>query len=233
MQGDRTPGEALTIGYIMMALHAERQPLDNVTAAFTHLVSAFQMEDGSWLGNGVSRPPIEDSTVSHTAMAVRVLTLYPIPGLAKRLEENLRRAQGWLLAVKPRSAEERNMRLMGLVWSKAARSDIDAAANEVLAQQRPGGGWSQLPQLEPDAYATGSSLYALRQAGIQPDDQRYRNGVRFLAEESVSEWRVVGEDAVISNAALLRERLSVWPESMDLGTGFRMGFAGDHGDVAR
>lgn len=51
---------------------------------------------------------------------------------------------GWPLAVKPRNTEERNMRLMGRVWSKAARSDIDAAANEVLAQQRPGvGPWAK------------------------------------------------------------------------------------------
>jgi ankyrin repeat protein len=180
MQGNRLPGDALTLGYMMMALHAEKEPLNNTTAAFTHSLSALQMEDGSWLGNGISRPPLEDSTVSHTAMAVRVLTLYPIPGREKQLQQNLRRAQGWLLAVKPRSTEERNMRLMGLVWSKAAQSDINPAVKEVLAQQQPGGGWSQLPQLASDAYATGSSLYALRQAGMQSADEHYRDGVRFL-----------------------------------------------------
>ena len=180
MQGDRPAGDALTIGYIMMALHAEKEPLNNVTAAFTHILATMQMEDGSWEGSGISRPPLEDSTVSHTAMAVRGLTLYPIPGRKQELEENLRRAQRWLLSIKPRNTEERNMRLMGLVWTKASRGDVDAAAKDVLAQRLPGGGWSQLPQLEPDAYATGSSLYALHQAGIQPDDQRYRSGVRFL-----------------------------------------------------
>lgn len=180
MQGDRPAGDALTIGYIMMALHAEKEPLNNVTAAFTHILATMQMEDGSWVGSGISRPPLEDSTVSHTAMAVRGLTLYPIPGREQELEKNLRRARRWLLSIKPRNTEERNMRLMGLVWTKASRGDIDAAAKDVLAQRLPGGGWSQLPQLEPDAYSTGSSLYALRQAGIQPDDQRYRSGVRFL-----------------------------------------------------
>jgi ankyrin repeat protein len=180
MQGTRPAGEALTVGYIMMALAAEKQPLNNVTSAFTHVVSAFQMEDGSWLGNGISRPPLEDSSVSHTAMAVRTLTLFPIPGREKRLRENLRLAQRWLLAVKSRNSEERNMRLMGLVWSKAGPSDIDAGVKEVLANQRPDGGWSQLPQLQSDAYATGSSLYALHQAGMKAGDERYRNGVRFL-----------------------------------------------------
>jgi hypothetical protein len=180
MQGARPAGEAITIGYTMMALHAAGERLNNTTAAFTHLLSRQQMDDGSWLGNGISRPPIEDSTLTHTALAVRAITLYPIPGQAKRLEENLRRARKWLIAAKARTTEERTMRLMGLVWSKAARSDINGAVSEVLKQQQPEGGWSQLPQLEPDAYATGSSLYALRQAGMQPIAEPYRRGIRFL-----------------------------------------------------
>jgi hypothetical protein len=113
-------------------------------------------------------------------MAVRTLTLFPIPGREKQLEKNLRRAQAWLMGVKPRNMEERNMRLMGLVWSNAAWSDIDAAMKDVLANQRSDGGWSQLPQLESDAYATGSSLYALHQAGMKPSDEHYYSGVRFL-----------------------------------------------------
>ena len=89
MQGVEPAGRALTIGYIMMALADERHPLDEVTAPFTHLVAASQMADGSWIDEGISRPPIEHSEISITAMAVRALTLYPIPGRKAELGENL------------------------------------------------------------------------------------------------------------------------------------------------
>jgi ankyrin repeat protein len=180
MQGVEPAGRALTIGYIIMALADEHHPLDKTTAPFAHLVAATQMADGSWIDEGISRPPIEHSEISITAMAVRVLTLYPIAGRKTELAEKLRRARTWLLAAQPQSAEERSMRLMGLVWSNASRADVQAAVRNVLTEQRSDGGWSQLPQLNPDAYATGISLYALHQAGVPATDDAYKNGVTFL-----------------------------------------------------
>ena len=164
----------------MSGLAAEPYPLDNITAAFTHLVAGLQMPDGTWLGNGVSRPPLEDSIVSQTALAVRALTLYPIAGQSRELEEKLRRAQRWLLTAPATSAEERNMRLMGLVWTKASRENINAAMRQVLSQQAPDGGWPQRDQYAPDAYATGMSLFALHEAGTSVTSDVYRKGVAFL-----------------------------------------------------
>jgi ankyrin repeat protein len=180
MQGNEPAGRALTIGYIMMALADEHHPLDKITAPFTHLVAASQMPDGSWIDEGISRPPMEHSEISITAMAVRTLTLYPIAGRKEQLAEKLQRARAWLQAAQAKSAEERSMRLMGLVWTKASRGDVHSAVREILAQQRPDGGWSQLSQLDPDAYATGISLYALHQADISVTGDAYRKGVAFL-----------------------------------------------------
>jgi N-acyl-D-amino-acid deacylase len=180
MLGNEPAGRALTIGYIMMALADEHQPLNKITAAFTHLVANSQMPDGSWIDEGISRPPIEHSEISITAMAVRTLTLYPIAGRKEQLAEKIRRARAWLLAARAHSAEDRAMRLLGLVWSAAARSDVQAAVRDIVTQQRPDGGWSQLPQLDPDAYGTGISLYALHQAGVPVTGDAYRKGVEFL-----------------------------------------------------
>ena len=180
MQGAELAGRALTIGYILMALADERHPLDMITAPFTHLVAASQMPDGSWLDEGISRPPMEHSEISITAMAVRTLTLYPIAGARDQLAEKLQRARAWLLMAQPQSGEDRAMRLMGLVWTNASRRDVDSAVREILTQQRAGGGWSQLPQLDPDAYATGISMYALHQAGIPVTVDAYQKGVAFL-----------------------------------------------------
>jgi N-acyl-D-amino-acid deacylase len=173
-------GEALTAGYVQMALAREKYPLDTMTAAVTHWLIARQLPDGRWLGNGVNRPPSEYSPISHTAIAAAGLTSYPVPALKAPIDQALRRAQQWLLAAEPKSAEERGMRLMGLVWTNAPRPRVEAAIRDVRGQQDAGGGWSQFGRTEPDAYATGQSLFALCVAGVPPTDDAYKKGVAFL-----------------------------------------------------
>ena len=126
MQGRQVGGGDLTIGYIAMALATENHPADKITAALSHTTAARQMPNGVWI-EGTSRPPMEYSSISRTAMAVRTLTLYPIPARARETEERLRRAQSWLLAAKAKSVEEHAMRLMALAWTRAAPSQIEAA----------------------------------------------------------------------------------------------------------
>ena len=181
MQGDpAVGGEALTAGYVLMALAAHRHPADDVTATMTHWLLARQMPDGSWLGNGVSRPPSEYSTISHTAMAAAGLVAYPLPGRRAEIENAQRRARQWLIAAEATSAEERAMRLMGLVWTEAPRGRVAAAIDEVRRTQETNGGWSQFGRTDPDAYATGQSLYALHVAGVRANDPAYRGGAAFL-----------------------------------------------------
>lgn len=72
------------------------------------------------------------------------------------------------------------MRLMGLVWTKAPAAAVKAASQAIVREQTASGGWSQLPQLDPDAYATGLSLVALHAAGMRVSEDVYRRGVRFL-----------------------------------------------------
>jgi squalene cyclase len=141
---------------------------------------ARQMPDGSWLGNGINRPPSEYSTISHTAIAVGGLKAYPLPGRQKQISESLQRARQWLVAADPQSAEERSMRLMGLVWSDALRAQVTAAIKDIRDRQEANGGWSQFARTAPDAYATGLSLYALHVANVSSNDETYRKGVSFL-----------------------------------------------------
>ena len=179
MQGSLVPGGDLTLGYIMMALAAEKHPLDKMTAALAHGVASRQMPDGSWI-EGQTRPPMEYSTISRTAMAVRTITLYRIESRRAEIDERLRRARTWLLGAKPQSAEEYGMRLMALAWTKASRAELDMVAREWIARQSADGGWSQLPHLKTDAYATGITLYAMYEAGIPVTDEAYKKGVAYL-----------------------------------------------------
>lgn len=179
MQGRTPPGNDLTLGYIAMALAAAKHPLDGLTAGLSHVVASRQMADGSW-PEFESRPPMEYSTISQTAMAVRVLTLYPIPSRKANLAMRLKRARQWLLAAQPSSAEESAMRIMGLKWTGASQSDIDKAIEVWVQKQQPDGGWKQLPQMEGDAYATGITLYALSQAGMPAAHPAYNKGIAWL-----------------------------------------------------
>src|ERR1043166_1270924 len=173
-------GEALTAGYAQLALAANGHPLDRVTATMTHWILARQMPTGRWLGHGLNRPPSEYSSISHTAIAAGGLVSYPLPGRQREIADSLRRAQQWLLAAETKSAEERAMRLMGLVWTKAARPRVADAIKQVRDQQEQNGGWSQFGRTDPDAYATGLSLYALHVAGLPPTVAAYRKGIAFL-----------------------------------------------------
>jgi hypothetical protein len=192
MQGDQPAGNIITIGYVMMALAAEKYPAGKISAALAHITAALQLPDGSWTPNGVSRPPMEDSLVTATAMGVRALTQYPPAGSQKLVDEELSRARRWLRGVNPRSAEDRAMRLMGLVWARASRPEIEAAVRQVLGQQEPGGGWRQRAELEPDAYATSLSLYALQVARTPAANKAYGRGIHFLLENQYQDgsWLV-------------------------------------------
>jgi hypothetical protein len=84
------------------------------------------------------------------------------------------------------------MRLMGMVWGGADSAAVASAADAVSKRQRADGGWSQLPTLPPDAYATGQSLYALALAGVPASGDVYRNGIAYLLRTQAADgtWHV-------------------------------------------
>ena len=181
MTGDpAVGGEALTAGYALLALAAGGHPSDTVTAAMMQWIMARQMPDGRWVGNGLNRPPSEYSIISHTAVAAGGLQSYPLPGRQSRVTQTLRRARQWLLAAKPASAEERAMRLMGLVWTDAARSDIAAAVRAVRADA--GIKWWMV-SVRPHGTRCLCDRFVLVCAprrGVAPSGDTYRKGVAFL-----------------------------------------------------
>jgi ankyrin repeat protein len=182
MQGVLPAGGELTVGYIAMGLDAAGHPLDKITAALSHVVASKQMPGGVWVAS-ISRPPMEYSAISETAMAIRTLVLYPIASRAAQQKRILDRARKWIAGQKPASAEEHAMRLMALDWTGAA-AEFESAAKAWIAQQRSDGGWAQLPHLESDAYATGITLVALER---MHRDLAYRRGVDWLLKNQYAD----------------------------------------------
>ena len=86
------------------------------------------------------------------------------------------------------------MGLRALRESGAPQERVRGATQELLQAQRPDGGWAQLPDMESDAYATGSALVALHQAGgLAVDDRAYRRGLGYLlsTQRDDGSWHVV------------------------------------------
>ncbi|MEQ1886745.1 MAG: ankyrin repeat domain-containing protein [Bryobacteraceae bacterium] len=180
MQGDQPGGNIIAMGYAMMGIGAEKHPADTIVAQMVHLALALQLPDGTWTPNGVSRPPIEDTLVTAVTMGIRTLTAIPVLGYKAETAVALERSRKWLEAAKVRSAEDRAMKLMGLVWTNAPKAEIDAEIRTILSSQRDGGGWAQRDDMQPDAYATGILLYAMHVAGVPVTSDAYRKGVAYL-----------------------------------------------------
>src|SRR5207253_11012284 len=92
-----------------------------------------------------------------------------------------------------RETEDRVFRLRSLHVAEAPKDEIRGAAQELLKTQRADGGWAQLASLDSDAYATGTALVALHQAGaVATADLPYRNGLRFLLGRQLDDgsWHV-------------------------------------------
>ena len=172
---DRIPDPSITVSYALLGFAANNYPADANTEAMAELVAHWQMEDGGFRAFTL-RPPIESSHFTATALSIRALQLY-----GQAPEERVLRARAWLLRSTPETTEDRAMQLLGLAWANAEPSEIRERAQALLAEQRPDGGWGQLPSLETDAYGTGQALVALQSAAAIPaSDPAIQRGIAFL-----------------------------------------------------
>ncbi len=159
------------------------------TAAVAQYIRNMQMADGSWFVTESRRPPMSAGSFQAAALAVYTLKTYGQPADQKGA---IARAAGWLAKAQPAGNQDTAFRLMGLVWAGADRQTIAEASKAVLATQTSGGGWSQLPAMGADAYATGQSLYALHLAGVEPSNPAYQKGVAWLRKMQAADgsWHV-------------------------------------------
>jgi N-acyl-D-amino-acid deacylase len=181
------PNPGISAGYSLLGLGAEGYAPDETTTAMTLAIARTQMPDGSF-GVLAARPPSEASAFTSTALGLRALEVY-----GQGFEDEIARAREWLLRSRPSSQEDRTMRLLGLIWSRAEAKEIEQAAADVLAQQRADGGWAQLSGRESDAYATGQALVALYEAGTEAKAPKaLQHGLAFLLRTQLADgsWLV-------------------------------------------
>jgi hypothetical protein len=139
-----------------------------------------------------TRPPLNFDAFAPTAYMIRALRAYGRPENDDDTRQRIVRAGKWLLDAKPSRTQEHAFRVLGLTWASADRRSIDAAARALQALQRADGGFSQLPAISSDAYATGVALFALHEAGMLPAHRVYQAGLKYLLTTQAADgtWHV-------------------------------------------
>jgi squalene cyclase len=191
-QGRGQPGGATRASYALWALETGDHPADHVTGAVAEFLLETDSERDHWTATA-QRVPIEGSPFTATALTLRGLEYYGVRQSADAIKERVARARSWLTGSKPGDTEDRVFRLWGLKYAGGSPEEIEAAVKDLLATQRGDGGWSQTDRLASDAYATGSALVALHEAGgVATDERAYRRGVAFLvgAQKDDGTWFV-------------------------------------------
>jgi ankyrin repeat protein len=169
--------------FALLALAAEGVAGGEVTDTMALYIAGAQRRDGAWRLTGVARAPMEEGVIGRTAMAMHAIQLYGPPAKKAEFAQRVARARGWLAEAEPSTNDDLAMKMTGLHWAGAPAESVERLARTLIAAQREDGGWAQNRNLQSDAYATGETLWALREAGaLRPSETAYRRGVQYLLE---------------------------------------------------
>jgi squalene cyclase len=203
LQGKGQGGQADTAGYALVTLAAGGWKPDETTAAVAEYLLQRHKDQDHWT-NTSNRPPTEASEFTTTYLALKGLADFSTPEQKERSDNRTEQVREWLVNGTPNDNEDRVFRLLALKQVAASQEAIAAAARELLGKQQGDGGWSQLDSVdaekgEPeaatksDAYATGTALVALHQAGgLATSDAAYQRGLQHLLKTQLPDgsWHV-------------------------------------------
>jgi len=160
------------------------------TALHVRRLASLQREDGRWVTFD-SRPPHSSSLLMTTAFSAKAIADFMPVQFAAERDARLAKARQWLVNAKPVSVEDHAFRLLGLMWTKASREEIQAAADLLLKEQSADGSWAQVVGRTADAYGTGEALAALKMTGTAPADA-YARGAAWLVKNQLADgsWLV-------------------------------------------
>jgi len=173
--------------YMLIGLNAEKYPADLSTDIAVDYIISQAKPDGSYLTES-GRPPLETGQIHLTALDTRAIQLYASPAKKKVVDQLVAKSKQWLEKANPDNQQELAFQLLGMQWCGSSKDMKMKVAAKLKPMQNTDGGWSQLPTMKSDAYATGQALYALYESGIiKPRDDVYQKGLDYLLKTQDSE----------------------------------------------
>ena len=192
VQNDDPVAIVMSSGYQLWALWANHYKSNKLIEMLVKNLMERQTGEGCWVSPN-PRPPLEFYSFSATALMVSAIQYYSPPSLKPEMMQRIEKARSWMIRTVPETNEERVFQILGLTWINGDKDFIRQQAKKLLATQHEDGGWSQLTNLETDAYATGQALYALYESGqLKTDDPAFQKGVSFLLKTQYEDgsWKV-------------------------------------------
>jgi hypothetical protein len=178
--------------YVLLGLGAENYPADfNTDIAVDYLMSQ-ELPDGSFKAEYI-RVPLECGDIHLTAFAIRAIQLYASPAKALQVKKLVMQTRDWLQKQNPSEQQEISFQLLGLQWSGGTEVAKKSVTQKLLSMQNKDGGWSQLPTMQSDAYATGQALFAMAVVGTANEKRdAYERGIAYLlqTQEASGAWVV-------------------------------------------
>jgi hypothetical protein len=186
-KGQGTGGQVDTAGYAMLTLELGGQKPDDVTAAVATYILNYRKDTDHWPPVS-NRPPSEASHFTTTYLALRAVRVWGSKDQKEAIAKRVEATRAWLLRTPAKDMEDRVSRLLAMKETGVEENVVQAAAKSLLVLQQKDGGWSQLDGGKSDAYATGSSLFALHHVcSLKPDDPAYANGLGFLLRSQLAD----------------------------------------------
>ena len=192
LEGRGQGGQADTAGYALWMLDVGGWQADGTTVAVAEYLLQYQAEQDYWEPTS-HRPPGEHSRFTSSYVALRGLKKFQSADHEPRVKSRFDQLRAWALRTKAEDTEDRVFRLRSLALLDAPADDVRRAAQELLDTQRNDGGWAQTAEMTSDAYATGTALAALHEAGgLAVDAPQYCRGLAYLiaAQEEDGSWHV-------------------------------------------
>jgi dienelactone hydrolase len=190
-EGKGQGGGVDTAGYALWTLEVGSQPPDETTNAVVAWLMKSQQPEGYWKRSSL-RPPSEASNFTTTYLALRALEAFGQEQDSDAISQAKQSAARWLASAKAEETEDQVFQLLAWSYVDPIGDLSTTLATQLQKQQREDGGWAQLAEMESDAYATSTVLYALRAAGaLATTDAEWTRGIAFLLdrqEEDGSWW---------------------------------------------